>query len=68
MHLIITTSLSMAKDQLEGRCEELQRAVEEARGQEKTRRRKERRKSLPKEQGKGERKTSTQEGEQVGCE
>ena len=53
----------MAKDQLEGRCEELQRAVEEARGQEKTRRRKERRKSLPKEQGKGERKASTLKGE-----
>ena len=66
--MIITTSLSMAKDQLEGRCEELQRAVEEARGQEKNRRRKERRKSLPKEQGKTERKTLTQEGEQVGCE
>ena len=61
MHLIVTISLSLATAQLEGRCEELQRAVEEARGQEKTRRRKERRKSLPKEQGKGERKASTQE-------
>ena len=66
--MTVPTSLSVAKDQLEGRCEELQRAVEEARGQEKTRRRKERRKSLPKEQGKGERKASTLEGEQVGGE
>ena len=66
MHLIVTTSLIVAKDQLEGRCDELQREVEEARGQEKTRRRKESRKSLTKELGKGERKTSTQEGDQVG--
>ena len=66
--MTVPISLSVAKDQLEGRCEELQRAVEEARGQEKTRRRTERRKSLPKEQGKGERKASTQEGEQVGGE
>ena len=68
MYLIVTTSLSVAKDQLEGRCEELHRAVEEARGQEKTCRRRERRKSLPKEQRKGESKTSTQEGEPVGDE
>ena len=61
MHLIVTISLNLAMAHLEGRCKELQRAVEGARGQEKTRRRKERRKSLPKEQGKGERKASTQE-------
>merc|ERR1719225_985534 len=50
--------LTMSTSQLEQRCEELQRAVEEARGQERVRRRRERRRSSQKEEGKGSRKAS----------
>jgi len=50
--------LTMSSSQLEQRCEELQRAVEEARGQERVRRRRERRRSSQKEDGKGSRKPS----------